>query len=458
MVLSMQSGFESQMGGGARVPAKTSNWNGLGKNPKWSELLSVDKDVEIHDPLVYETPTMVDGAKMMVFSEQEIEKDVQNCENLVIGCFVGKRLAFQLVRNTVKRVWKVKNDFKMTLHDDSIFVFEFDSEEDRASSLEHGCFFIAGQLFVVRPWTLLIEQELSELKTIHVWVNLRKVPLHLWNAKGLGKLASFIGVPLMLDKKTASRSKMAYARICVEIGVDSDFPPHIDALAGNVKIQVPVEYSWRPPRCQHCNVFGHTQSKCSAAAVAAKSASASKLVLQTSALKEKVIEYNGWQVKNLKRSRGKNGGKTDETMREGANGASSSKSMETESTSIPTQNKFHYLEGENTDMNIEIPVHGAKEDNILKEIGGNNENEMVMEVVMTSGDQQKGKEFPTKFGTHNVGFVLTQVEKIDDGQKGEEGDGARAHFLSKSAGVGKPSLGVKEQVDLLKEKNQTPQI
>lgn len=42
-----------------------------------------------------------------------------------------------------------------------------------------------------------------------------------------------------------------------------------------------------------------------------------------------------------------------------------------------------------------------------------------------------------------MGFVLTQVEKFDDGQKGVEGDGARAHFLSKSAGVGKVALGVK---------------
>lgn len=131
MVISLQSGVESQMGGAVRVPANTS----LGKNLKWSELLSVEKDVEIHDPLVYKTPSMVDGSKMMVFSEQEIEEDVQKCENLVVGCFVRKCLAFQLVRNTVKRVWKVKNDFKMTLHDDSIFVFEFDSEEDRAELL-----------------------------------------------------------------------------------------------------------------------------------------------------------------------------------------------------------------------------------------------------------------------------------------------------------------------------------
>ncbi|XP_026443835.1 uncharacterized protein LOC113343983 [Papaver somniferum] len=169
----------------------------------------------------------------------------------------------------------------MTLHGDSIFVFEFQSSEDRIAALEHGCFFIGGQLFVVRPWTLLIEQELTELKTISIWINLRKVPLHLWNAKGLRKLASFIGVPLMLDKQTTNSSRMDYARVCVEVVVDSDFPAYIDAMVGKVQIQIPVEYSWKPPRCKHCGVFGHNQEKCASAAAAAKvaaTAAAAKLV------------------------------------------------------------------------------------------------------------------------------------------------------------------------------------
>lgn len=211
----------------------------------------------------------------------------------------------------------------------------------------------------------------------------------------------------MLDKQTASRSRMAYARICVEIAVDSDFPSHIDALVGDVKIKVPVEYSWRPPRCQHCNLFGHTQAKCSVAAAAAvvvaaeaaKVASAAKLVQQASAPKDKTTESNGWQVKNLKRSRGKIGGKNDEASRGGTNGASSSKSNEAtgQDTSVFTQNKFHQLEEATNEMNVEVPVvHVIMEDNILQEIGGNKENEMIMEEVMSTSGQQSVKGYTCK--------------------------------------------------------------
>lgn len=95
---------------------------------------------------------------------------------------------------------------------------------------------------------------------------MKDVPIHLWNPKGLGKLASFIGVPLMLHKQTATTSRMTYARVCVEVNVDSDLPSQIDAMVGNVRIKVPVEYNWKPQKCSHCAVFGHTRDKCVVAA------------------------------------------------------------------------------------------------------------------------------------------------------------------------------------------------
>lgn len=136
-------------------------------------------------------------------------------------------------------------------------------------------FFISNQLFVVKPWSLMIEQDLSELKSIPIWINLRNAPLHLWHAKGLGKLSSFVGIPIMLDKKTTTRSRMTYARICVEVVVDSDFPSHIDALVDNVKLKIIVEYSWKPMICTHCAVFGSSQEKCASVADVAAAAASS---------------------------------------------------------------------------------------------------------------------------------------------------------------------------------------
>lgn len=121
----------------------------------------------------------------------------------------------------------------------------------------------------------------------------------MWNVKGLGKLASFIGIPLLLDMQTASRYEMTYARVCVEVSIESDLPSNINYMVENTRIKVPIEYSWKPLTCSHCVVFGHSTEKCdvvvvSASKVAAE-ARAAKKITKPSKEKEKPISGNeGW--------------------------------------------------------------------------------------------------------------------------------------------------------------------
>ncbi|XP_026398606.1 uncharacterized protein LOC113294425 [Papaver somniferum] len=318
------------------------------------------------------------------------------------------------------------------------------------ASLEHVCLFIAGQPFVARPWTLLVEQELAELKTVPIWINMRNVPLHLWNVKGLGKLASFIGVPLMLDKQTATRSRMNYAMVFVEVTVDSDLPSHIDALVGNTKIKVPVEYTWKPQKCSHCVVFGHTQNKCVAAIVAAFVAAANlaadeaakKLIATTAEQSKKAGGNEGWVVKNLKRGRSKNFNK--ENISSSSGGASSSGTKSVIENPLSVKNKFHQLDGDTTIDNMEVTLSSGSKDNgniltpsSLENGVGVMETSKTLEVQDGTGISQMNVEEGSR-------FVQSQVEKLDVTQKGGELDGARVHFLRKSSIQGKNVLNVKD--------------
>lgn len=82
-------------------------------------------------------------------------------------------------------------------------------------------------LFVVRPWSPLIESSIAEMKSIPVWMLIYKVPLHLWNNLGLGPIASFVGQPLMMDDCTINKTRLSYARVLVEINFDCQFPSAI---------------------------------------------------------------------------------------------------------------------------------------------------------------------------------------------------------------------------------------
>ncbi|XP_052177674.1 uncharacterized protein LOC127791741 [Diospyros lotus] len=82
-------------------------------------------------------------------------------------------------------------------------------------------------------------------------------------------MASQIGRPLYADPMTEDRSRLGYARVCVDVNVCSKFPKFIDIdqgydeATGERRIsRLPIEYQWIPSICSHCKVFGHSDSRC----------------------------------------------------------------------------------------------------------------------------------------------------------------------------------------------------
>ncbi|XP_026458833.1 uncharacterized protein LOC113359390 [Papaver somniferum] len=198
---------------------------------------------------------VIDGKKSMDIPYEIFNEDIKLCEDKVIGAFVGRRLPFNWVHNAINRAWKTKGNIQMTIHSESIFIFDFNCPEDRARALEMGSIFISNRLFIITPWSRPVEQEIAELKSLPVWMNFRNVPLFMWNKKGLSMIASFLGKPLMMDTQTLNKTRMNYARICVEVDVTCEFPDSFTfTLGGKDK----VEYSWKPSKCNECAVFGNS--------------------------------------------------------------------------------------------------------------------------------------------------------------------------------------------------------
>ena len=62
-----------------------------------------------------------------------------------------------------------------------------------------------------------------QLTSIPIWVKFHNIPLEYWTNTSLGHIASVVGNPLHLDSLTENQSKLSFARICVEVGVDCEF-------------------------------------------------------------------------------------------------------------------------------------------------------------------------------------------------------------------------------------------
>ncbi|XP_026377579.1 uncharacterized protein LOC113271871 [Papaver somniferum] len=205
----------------------------------------------------------VDGKLVVASVSENLPAGMKNCEDLVVGFFVGKHLSFSAVKLGVSKMWKLKSEVSIKLHGDCAFIFKFSDAEDRKKVLESGSFYITNTLFTLRPWTHLIEKSIADIKTDPIWVRIYGVPLHMWNEDGLSLIASYLGKPILVDDCTIKQSMLLYARICIEIDLDFSYPTSIALfIDGKFSFDLPIEYQWKPQKCEKCKVFGQSVKNC----------------------------------------------------------------------------------------------------------------------------------------------------------------------------------------------------
>ncbi|KAH6786951.1 hypothetical protein C2S52_006503 [Perilla frutescens var. hirtella] len=66
---------------------------------------------------------------------------------------------------------------------------------------------------------------------IQIWVNVHNIPMEFWNAKALGKIASRVGTPIMIDTSTYMKRKLDYARVFVAINPSTEPPMQLEILS-----------------------------------------------------------------------------------------------------------------------------------------------------------------------------------------------------------------------------------
>ena len=87
--------------------------------------------------------------------------------------------------------------------------------------------------------------------------------MEYWTSTCFGHIASTVGILLHLDPLTENQTKLSFARICVEVGVDCEFPTSVLLDRGNGNYStIKIEYPWAPQCCTECKLFGHNVVNC----------------------------------------------------------------------------------------------------------------------------------------------------------------------------------------------------
>lgn len=67
-----------------------------------------------------------------------------------------------------------------------------------------------------------------------------------------------------VDKFTASKKRISYVRVCVEVNASEELVHDFDLQCADGKsITIHAEFEWTPVRFTACEVFGHSIASCS---------------------------------------------------------------------------------------------------------------------------------------------------------------------------------------------------
>ncbi|KAL7170673.1 hypothetical protein ACSBR2_035535 [Camellia fascicularis] len=175
---------------------------------------------------------------------------------------VKKGVAFNYMRNTAFSLWKNKGLKEVLANGEGFIFFIFESPSCCREILEGGPWYIGGFHLILKQWTRMMRLTKDKIQKIPVWVKFFNVPMEYWDSDGLSRIASAVGVPLFVDHLTGKGTRVAFARICVEVDANAKQPPSFPVYCGDQQVNVNVEYQGLPSKCEHCVVFGHDTTKC----------------------------------------------------------------------------------------------------------------------------------------------------------------------------------------------------
>ncbi|GAV90321.1 LOW QUALITY PROTEIN: Exo_endo_phos domain-containing protein/DUF4283 domain-containing protein, partial [Cephalotus follicularis] len=213
--------------------------------------------------LAYIAPVECNGELMAEMPEEILVEGAKEWEHAFVGFFVGKKIPFRSLFAVLNKKWSSVGKFTIHTAENGIFIFKYESEAARDWILNNGPWDVWGVHLALRLWERDLPPISSGFAKIPVWVKLMNIPMEYWTVQGLSRLASVLGSPLHMDPAMEGKQLISFARICVEMKADKEFPAVIKTRRSNGEVvEVKVEYSWRPPVCDRCKVFDHSTRVC----------------------------------------------------------------------------------------------------------------------------------------------------------------------------------------------------
>ncbi|CAA7042997.1 unnamed protein product [Microthlaspi erraticum] len=205
-----------------------------------------------------------DGTPKVMIPKHVLLKGLENQKEYILGQFYRcLPPPGGLIFAVFNKLWGRNCKITIRKLGECNYLFHIPDKETRNWVLQRGLWHVDDCLMFVASWTPEATLEIPEIKTMPVWVTLKKIPNILYSISGVSHIASGLGAPMATYKPRLDPILLGEAKILVEVELSKAFPPRIAASDDSGFISmVDVEYAWLPTKCSRCGELGHKIRRC----------------------------------------------------------------------------------------------------------------------------------------------------------------------------------------------------
>lgn len=204
-------------------------------------------------------PTSINGeGREVAEMDPNSEEGCKRWSNTIVGFQMNSRD----ILNHLKRMWRLFQLEEVIVNQIGLYVFNFKSKDGMEQVTENGPWLVDNKPLFVKKWEPGLCMSWPEMTKVPIWVKIYDIPLEAWNVEGVSRIASKIGVPIIMDKVTTSIYEKSYGRasfasVLIEVDAVKWLVDSVEvwykSLGKSLKLW--VEYAWFPPILEHCKIF-----------------------------------------------------------------------------------------------------------------------------------------------------------------------------------------------------------
>ncbi|KAK9725294.1 hypothetical protein RND81_05G134400 [Saponaria officinalis] len=162
-------------------------------------------------------------AKEVIIEADDIVDEVDYWSTTLVGTVMGRKTSIAELEGLVSKHWNHVTSHEILYFSRGWYYFRFYTKEDM-ESIQSEAWNLNGYPLVFKDWSPTVAGELDAVTHVPVWVLYPNLDPCFWSSSALSKVASFVGRPICADETTTCKTKIAFARILVEVDISKELP------------------------------------------------------------------------------------------------------------------------------------------------------------------------------------------------------------------------------------------